>query len=185
MEFMADGKGGLGFAGYSLFYTNAKGGYEANYIGPQESIEKQLEEKIPLTLINSVKEKLIRILSEKYASVYKGCIGVDMLIYKENDEYKLHPCLEINMRYNMGFLACSLYRNYISRDSCGRFYADFSSKAGEMYKLHLQMQKKHPPFFENGRLTAGYLPLCPVNTDSRYRAYALVSPAASSADMPV
>lgn len=174
MEFIADGKGGIEFAGYSLFHTNPKGGYEANYIGSQESIEKQLIEKIPFTLINSVRETLIRILSGKYAT-YKGCIGVDMLIYKENEEYKLHPCLEINMRYNMGFLTCRLYRNYISPGSSGKFNIDFNSKAGELYKLHLQMQEEYPPFFGDERLISGYLPLCPVKTDSRYRAYVLLT----------
>jgi hypothetical protein len=174
LEFMADGKGKAEFAGYSLFYTNAKGGYEANYIGSQESMEKQLAGKIPLTLINSVREKLILILSEKYAPVYKGCIGVDMLIYKENDEYKLHPCLEINMRYNMGFLACRLYQNYTGPGACGKFCPDFNSKTGEIYKIHRQMQEEYPPLFENGRLISGYLSLCPVNADSRYRAYVLL-----------
>ena len=40
MEFLSDGKGNITFAGYSLFYTNSKGGYEANYIGAQNNIEK-------------------------------------------------------------------------------------------------------------------------------------------------
>jgi hypothetical protein len=175
MEFMADGKGKIEFAGYSLFYTNVKGGYEANYTGSQESIEKRLTEKVHITLIDHVKDKLIRILSDKYACIYKGCIGVDMLIYKENDAYKLHPCLEINMRYNMGFLTNRLYQNYIGQNFCGKFYLDFNPKAGEMYKIHLQMQKDYPALFENGRFISGYLSLCPVNECSRYRAYVLSS----------
>lgn len=175
MEFMADGKGGVEFAGYSLFYTNAKGGYEANYIGSQENIEILLIEKIPKTLINIVREKLIQILSEKYASVYQGCIGVDMLIYKEKDDYKLHPCLEINMRYNMGFLTARLYQNYIRPGSYGKFYLDFNSQVGEMNKLHLQMQEKYPASFKEGKLISGYLSLCPVNENSKYRAYVLIT----------
>ena len=174
MEFMADGKGNIAFAGYSLFYTNAKGGYEANYIGSQESIIEQLSEKISLDLLDSVKNKLINILSEKFATLYNGCIGVDMLIYLEDNEYKLHPCVEINMRYNMGFLTCRLYENYIAPQSCGKFYIDFNPKAEEMYNNHLLMEEKHPIRIENGRIISGYFSLCPINKSNRYRAYVLV-----------
>lgn len=174
MEFMADGKGNIAFAGYSLFYTNAKGGYEANYIGSQKSIIEQLSEKISLDLLDSVKGKLINILSKKLATLYNGCIGVDMLIYLEDNEYKLHPCVEINMRYNMGFLSCRLYENYIATQSCGKFYIDFNPKAEEMYNNHLLMEEKHPIRIENGKITSGYLSLCPINRSNRYRAYVLV-----------
>lgn len=174
MEFVADGKGNIAFAGYSLFYTNAKGGYEANYIGSQESIIEQLSEKISLDFLNSVKDKLINILSKKLTTLYNGCIGVDMLIYLEDNEYKLHPCVEINMRYNMGFLTCRLYENYIATQSCGKFYIDFNPKAEEMYNNHLLMEEKHPIRIENGKITSGYLSLCPINRSNRYRAYVLV-----------
>lgn len=174
MEFMADGKGNIAFAGYSLFYTNAKGGYEANYIGSQKSIIEQLSEKISLDLLDSVKGKLINILSKKLATLYNGCIGVDMLIYLEDNEYKLQPCVEINMRYNMGFLSCRLYENYIATESCGKFYIDFNPKAEEMYNNHLLMEEKHPIRIENGRIISGYLSLCPINKSNRYRAYVLV-----------
>lgn len=174
MEFVADGKGNIAFAGYSLFYTNAKGGYEANYIGSQESIIEQLSEKISLDFLNSVKEKLINILSKKLTTLYNGCIGVDMLIYLEDNEYKLHPCVEINMRYNMGFLSCRLYENYIATQSCGKFYIDFNPKAEEMYNNHLLMEEKYPIRIENGKIISGYLSLCPINRSNRYRAYVLV-----------
>ncbi|MFQ9315126.1 hypothetical protein [uncultured Dysgonomonas sp.] len=174
MEFMADGKGNIAFAGYSLFYTNAKGGYEANYIGSQESIIEQLSEKISLDLLDSVKKKLIDIMSKKVVTLYNGCIGVDMLIYLEDNEYKLHPCVEINMRYNMGFLTCRLYENYIASESYGKFYIDFNPKAEEMYNNHLLMEEKYPIRIENGKITSGYLSLCPINRSNRYRAYVLV-----------
>ncbi len=174
MEFIAEGKGNIAFAGYSLFYTNAKGGYEANYIGSQKSIIEQLSEKISLDLLDSVKNKLIEILSEKLTILHNGCIGVDMLIYLEDNEYKLHPCVEINMRYNMGFLTCRLYENYIAPQSCGKFYIDFNPKAEEMYNNHLLMEEKYPIRIENGRITSGYLSLCPISRRNKYRAYVLV-----------
>ncbi|WP_029904348.1 hypothetical protein [Prevotella sp. 10(H)] len=174
MEFMCDGKGNVQFEGYSLFYTNKKGVYESNFIGSQEYIEGELISLITLSILNEVRAALLEILKEKYASVYKGCIGVDMMIYKENNEYKIQPCVEINMRYNMGFLALKLYEKYISQKSFGKFYLDFSAKAGEIHMRHIQAKEQYPASFENGRLRKGYMPLCPVNQDSRYWAYIII-----------
>lgn len=174
MEFMADDKGNIEFAGYSLFETNKKGGYERNYINSQENIENQLSSKISLELLESVKEKLKSVLSEKYAYLYEGCIGVDMMVYLDN-EYKLHPCIEINMRYNMGYLAIQLSKNFISPQSQGYFYLDFSPQKGEIYKSHLHMQEKYPLQVDSSKITKGYLSLCPIDEDSRYRAYVCIN----------
>lgn len=171
MEFLSDGKGNIIFAGYSLFYTSIKGGYEANYIGTQSNIEEILNQKISNDLLTNVKETLIRILQDKYANLYKGCIGVDMMIYEDNDSYKLHPCLEINMRYNMGYLAIKLFENYIAPASQGKFLIDYNTKEGEIYKKHIEMTEKYPIEFEHNRIKKGYLSLCPVNKVSHYRAY--------------
>lgn len=174
MEFICDGQGGVDFAGYSLFYTTDKGAYQGNYLGPQENIVNELTKNIALSLLDKVRLALIAILKEKYSPVYKGCIGVDMLIYKEEDEYKIHPCLEINMRYNMGYLAIRLYQNYISPLSDGRYYMDFCSREGEIYNRHKLMEEQYPVVFKDNRLAEGYLPLCPVNYNSRYWAYIIV-----------
>lgn len=174
MEFISDGNGGIEFVGYSLFHANTKGGYEYNYIDSQKNIENILTENITPSLLDSVKEKLIKILSVKYSLLYKGCIGVDMLIYREGNEFKLQPCLEINMRYNMGYLAYHLSKNLVAPDSKGKFYIDFSPKVGETYSNYLQMKKEYPAFLENEKLFYGYLPLAPVNKESRYHAYILI-----------
>lgn len=174
MEFMSDGKGGIDFAGYSLFYTNSKGGYESNYIGSQQNIEQQLYDKIPPSLLTKVRESLKVVLAGKYGSIYSGCIGVDMLIYEDDGELRLHPCVEINMRYNMGYLALNLYRNYIMSGAEGRFYLDFTPQAGRMYENHMKMLDEHPPVYIDGKLGKGYLSLCPVTSNTHYRAFILI-----------
>jgi len=97
-----------------------------------------------------------------------------MMIYKDGDSYKIHPCLEINMRYNMGYLSLRLYENYLVQGVEGRFYLDFSAREGDIFNRHKQMQEQYPAQFTNGRLSSGYLALCPVNEKNRYRAYILV-----------
>ncbi|MFV0328311.1 MAG: hypothetical protein ACK5KL_00605 [Dysgonomonas sp.] len=174
MEFMSDGKGKVDFVGYSLFQTNTKGGYESNYIGSPEDIESILSEKVSLSLINDVQEHLIKLLTEKYSSIYEGCIGVDMLIYRDDNEFKLQPCVEINMRYNMGYLAYYLSKNFVAANSKGKFYIDFNPKIGKTYINHLQMEKEYPLSLENNKIKCGYLPLVPITEESRYRAYILI-----------
>jgi len=174
MEFLCDGQGGIEFAGYSLFYTNDKGAYQSNYIGPQSEIEKMLEEKIPASLIEDTRHCLMKLLQEKYATIYKGCLGVDMMIYKEGNQFKLHPCIEINMRYNMGYLSLRLSENYIHPLSEGRFYLDFNPKEGNIYTDHLEKMNNHPLQINDGKIEEGYLSLCPVTENSKYRAYILI-----------
>lgn len=175
MEFLTDGKGNIEFAGYSLFETSSKGAYESNYLGSQQSIERVLTQNIPLELLESVKQVLTSVLKEKYARLYNGCIGVDMMIYIDEKVYKLHPCVEINMRFNMGYLALKLFENFIVPTSYGRFYIDFSSTEGSLYEQHLAMQRQNPAQYQEGKLAGGYLSLCPMNENNKYRAYILIS----------
>lgn len=174
MEFISDGKGDITFEGYSLFYTNVKGAYMGNSLDSQEEIKAQLGCKISLSLLEGIKNELLAILKDKYAPYYKGCIGVDMMIYKENDEYKVHPCLEVNMRYNMGYLALKVCGNYLHPASKGMFKIDFRANERSVFDSHVAMQKENPIRMDGGRLKNGYLPLCPVNKDSHYWAYILV-----------
>ena len=44
-----------------------------------------------------------------YLEKYEGMVGVDaMFILNHNKELQIHPCVEINLRYNMGNVATSL-----------------------------------------------------------------------------
>lgn len=175
MEFLSDGEGNIQFAGYSLFETNSKGAYESNYIASQQNIEKELIQYIPEDLLDKVKQVLASALKERYARLYKGCIGVDMMIYTDEGEYKLHPCVEINMRFNMGYLTLRLFENYITPTSHGRFYIDFNPEEGNIYRQHRTMQQQYPVEFQNGKVSKGYLSLCPVNEHNKYRAYILIN----------
>lgn len=174
MEFLVDNQGDISFEGYSLFSTNAKGSYLGNYLISQSGIIAQLTCKISSELLLEVKEKLTAILKEKYASVYRGCIGVDMMIYQENGEYKLQPCLEINMRYNMGYLATKLYEKYVYPTSKGIFKVDFSAQEGDIFSRHQESLANNPLCLEGDKIQKGYLPLCPVTKDSRYWAYIVI-----------
>lgn len=176
MQFMCDGNGNTIFTGYSLFQTNEKGAYTGNLLYSQQKINAILTEKISSECLKSVKRQLISFFNAKCAGFYCGCVGVDMLIYREKGEYKLHPCLEINLRYNMGYLSLRLQQNYLADAAEGSFVLDFHANGNDTLRNHIDLQRQHPLLMENGRIVHGYLSLCPVSERTRYRAYVLVAP---------
>lgn len=173
MEFILS-KETISFEGFSLFETNNKGGYMGNFIGNQRAIVDEIEALISLNWIEEVKICLTEFLKCNYQPFYTGCIGVDMMIYNSSEGYKLHPCVEINVRDNMGLLALRLSQNYLDIDSTGTFKIDFNTIEGEQLKKDTEMKTQYPPLFLAGKLQSGYLSLCPVNERTKYRAYVLV-----------
>lgn len=174
MEYRITKQGDITFEGYSLFETTMRGAYSGNILDTQSNILSRITSFVENSLLESVKTTLQKILKTKFSTVYSGYIGVDMMIYKEGNEYKLHPCIEINVRTNMGILAINICKNYLHPDSKGMFYIDFNSEEKGIYESDLVMRTKYPAIFSDGKIKSGYLSLCPVNNDTKYRAYILI-----------
>lgn len=174
MHFECKQKNEVGFLGYSLFHTNVKGAYEYSLLSSQEKQEKRLTSYIDKTMLTRVQTELLRIIAEKYSPYYKGNIGVDMLIYRSGDKYSLHPCVEINMRKSMGYMAIQLHKNYLHPQSEGSFYVSYHPSGEETYLLHQQRIKKHPLLIGNGCILSGYLNLCPITPETNYSGYILI-----------
>jgi hypothetical protein len=168
MHFEINGAGQVQFIGYSVFQTNAKGAYEKSFLACQERLEEKITGYIPLDLLIRVKTLLLQVIEATYAPSYVGNIGVDMLTYLSENQYCLHPCVEINMRKSMGFLAVRLFEHYISPDSTGEFFMSYCSSAGEVYKNHKEWKRTYPAIMENGKLKSGYVSLCPVEEATNY-----------------
>lgn len=174
MEFGINSITDVVFEGYSLFQTTNKGGYVGNYLGSQYYIQSLLESYINANLLEQIKIRLSAYLQSNFAPSYQGCIGIDMMIYDENGKYKLHPCVEINVRDNMGLLALQISKNHLDEGAAGHFYIDFSPEKSGIYERHLQMQKEYPLIISQKKFKQGYFNLCPVLPESKYRAYFLL-----------
>ena len=174
MEFLAINNT-VSFAGYSLFESE-KGGYSGNILAPDIELEKKLSQHIPLELIKDVRYKLCEILSSLLSSSgYNGYLGVDMMIYRDNDgNIRLNPCMEINMRMNMGVAARIIYDRHVLPGKRGRFFIKFHKKQGEALNDHAYNTDKYPIVCENSLVSSGYLPLSPVGYESRYMAYIII-----------
>ncbi|WP_289771780.1 hypothetical protein [Bacteroides acidifaciens] len=180
MEFYSDGAGELTFVGYSLFHTGKSGMYEGNRLLSNEAIRKQLAQYIPLEALMDLENCLKYRLSALVGTVYKGYLGVDMMIcrFPENEKpvFRIHPCVEINLRMNMGVIARFLHDRYVRPGSTGRFVIDYHPSEGEALQEHERMSATYPLESREGRVYSGYLPLVPVHRRSCYRAWIWVIP---------
>ena len=174
MQFVVTDSRTVDFIGLSLFKTNEKGAYSGSFVGAQEKIESVITSDINPVLLNDIKRLLSEFIKEKIAPFYVGNIGTDLMVYEENNRLLLHPCVEINLRKNMGFLAFKLYEKYLNKEAEGFFQIDFHSQPGEMLSKHNEMKEIHPLVFDETGLKKGYLSLCPVNRESKYRAFLLI-----------
>ncbi|WP_285828201.1 hypothetical protein, partial [Bacteroides acidifaciens] len=167
MEFYSDGAGELTFVGYSLFHTGKSGMYEGNCLLSNEAIRKQLSQYVPLEALTDLENCLKYRLSALVGTVYKGYLGVDMMIcrFPENEKpvFRIHPCVEINLRMNMGVIARFLHDRYVRPGSTGRFVIDYHPSEGEALQEHERMSATYPLESREGRVYSGYLPLVPVH----------------------
>lgn len=174
MEFCCIPGKGVEFIGWSVFQTGANGEYRGNYVGSQQKIENQLRKYITSQQLLGVKDTLTILLSELLRTEYHGYLGVDMMIYlDESGIYQIQPCVEINLRYNMGIVAHS-FSKYLAEGVEGIFSVDYYPTEGEAFRKCRQMDQAYPVVYENFRLKSGYLNLTPVYPETHFIASVLI-----------
>ncbi len=177
MEFYSDGQDKVVFMGYSLFTTTPKGAYTGNVLADSKEMENFLTESVPIFNLIRVREKIQQYLTDILSHHYSGYLGVDMMICKSkqsNMDYYIHPCVEINMRFNMGIVAHYLYENFIVPGKTGSFMIEYHRTNDALVEEHRQAREMFPLSVKNGRISSGYLSLVPVTPKSQYRAYVLI-----------
>ncbi|MEG2150318.1 MAG: hypothetical protein RRY36_03750 [Bacteroidaceae bacterium] len=162
MEFRADGKGEIYFIGYSLFETDSHGTYKGNILASDKEIENRLSTYVSQEQLHKLKVKLVDKLSALLGATYQGYLGVDMMLCecKTTPKLRIHPCVEINLRMNMGIVAHNIYERY---GRTGRFVIDYFPNPADLLKDHQERM-------QSSSLTGGYLSLTAVNENTNYRA---------------
>ena len=167
MEFCA-GRQGVEFIGWSVFSTGLNGEYRGNYLGAQAYIEQLLGSKLGEEKLQSLKQELPDMIAGILPD-YRGYLGIDMMIYSDSaGKYRVQPCLEINLRYNMGIVALMLSRRYLDEHAEGEFTVRYYAKAGEAWQEHRHLQQLYPAVYKNNRIKSGYLNLTPVNEATHF-----------------
>lgn len=113
MEFEADEYGHIRYLGLSLFHAH-NGAYAGNLLASESVKRQQLGQLIPVEWLDAACEG---VLSHLQLDGYCGPLGIDMMIVAVgNGHYRLHPCVEINLRRTMGHVALSL-QSHVANDS--------------------------------------------------------------------
>lgn len=140
---------GCEFRGYSLFDTTPGGHYMANVLLPDAEIERRLGAYVSAAQLHAVRTALESALAQVCGNVYRGPVGVDMLVADTPQGFLLDATVEINFRMTMGRVARALYDRFVVPGLNARF----SVNAGPT-----------PPdsaAVENQRFAGGVLPLTP------------------------
>ena len=174
MQFEITDEGKTQFLGYSIFQTNDKGAYEKSLLDTQERLEERITSYIDKELLIQTQRTLTGIIHEMIAPCYAGIIGVDMLIYKSGGSFHLHPCVEINMRKNMGYLAVRFSEKRLHPGSHGEFIIKYNRNPQATILKHNQLQKQYPLVVDSGRVRSGYFSFCPVTDSTNYHAYMII-----------
>ncbi|MBQ0048651.1 MAG: hypothetical protein KBT12_00200 [Bacteroidales bacterium] len=125
MEFFSDGVGRVRYRGLSVFDTSETGAYLGNMRATEEARRAYIEKRIdaglasipsgvaggaavsvsPHQRLSLLAARLEDDLSARLGGVYRGPLGVDMMVLQDGS---IHPCVEINLRMTMGYVAMLL-----------------------------------------------------------------------------
>ncbi len=150
MLFHSDGKT-IKKLGYSLFYTGSGTAYTGNIVADDSAIEAHLSTFVSQEQLRQVSTVIEETLSDIIAPHYNGDFGVDMLIYQNKGEFKISPCIEINLRMTMGIVAWHLNQKHLAKGNQALFRVEYSKSTASGLE----------PLFANGRLVEGTLSLIP------------------------
>lgn len=171
LQYFCDGKGNLAYIGPGFFETNTNGQYEGNILG---GMPKCLTNDLQEPQMNELSKGISRAIeTSDIVMNYTGYLGVDCMLFDDiNGDRKIQPCVEINLRYNMGTLALTLDK-YLSPKTKGAFKMIFKPKSS-FDVFHEQMEKKHPFEIKDGKWLKGYLPLVSPYQNKNFGAYILL-----------
>ena len=174
-EYLSDGAGTLAYAGLSVFRTTQQRAYAGNWLAPEVEKWHGLAQYVSLAELQAVEEQLRRTLSHVVAHKYAGPLGVDLMVCRDSDrQFRIHPCVEVNLRMTMGFAAVRIGK-WLSEGSTGRFVLDYSADARMLAEDHRKRMQELPVVADAaGKIRSGYLPLTAVTEGVCYRAALLV-----------
>ena len=200
MEFIADATG-CHFIGYSYFITDGHGRYIASRLMSDAKAEDLLCTYVPRKALHKIRQWMILhhtdiIPSEWDTTRHPLPFGIDMMIVREsqqstvnsqqstvnhpdsnsefriqNSKFTIHPCVEINLRMNMGIIAHEIYRHLLTPDSEGTFQIARFPDNTSLRAFHDEQTSLHPTTYRDNRLASGYKAITPINTGTTHLAY--------------
>ena len=176
-EFFIHSDTEIEWLGYSLFSTTTSGAYTGNVLDSDSRIQEFIENKYGL---KGVLQETVNLLSKELllqlGSSYRGPLGVDAIVCSLSGgaDYRLHPCIEVNLRMNMGIVSHRLFNRYVNLEKSGSFRVDYHKKQGFALDKHKELSQTYPLIVKDGRVDSGYLSLAPVTNTTQYHCWILI-----------
>lgn len=165
-------KNNIQYQGHNFFYTDVSGQFEGCAVGYPVNPSPHFRDtsKVLEALHQGrdiVQEALKRIGIE---TLYWGPAGIDGLFFEnEKKEMKLHPCLEINLRYNMGLANICLQKR-IHSTARGKWKTALFKQ--ESWTDFCKRKKRENPLkMEDKKIKKGFLPLIDADTEKLFGAW--------------
>lgn len=169
MEFYLQ-EGASRFVGYSLFSAASSGAYKSNLLLSDRRIEEELSAYIDTELLHWLRHSLLNKLPSVFPH-YTGYMGVDMMVCKTPQGFSLQPCVEINVRMNMGVVAHTFNERFVHSAAEGEFVVDYFRKNQSALSFHIEMQRESPLNVVEGKIRSGYMSLTPVTETTSFIVY--------------
>lgn len=163
------------FLGISNFITDKKGQYQGNFLnGRPENTDAEITRFQQLAIQKTLPPLIAVLESSELKEYYEGFFGVDTLVFTgENRELKINPCMEINLRQNMGLLSLHLEGLLANRKQ--GVYRMFHQPGTTFRQFSEQMQKRFPAVFNSeSKLESGFFPLTEDSEEALFGAYLFV-----------
>ena len=106
MEFVVT-KQAVQYIGLSVFETSPEGRYAFNYLRSQQELREMIvSQLLDVNVLDDLIAQHLQLLTDRLLGQYEGIVGIDMMVVRGG---LIHPCVEINLRMNMGVVAMKLY----------------------------------------------------------------------------
>ena len=172
-QFRINSEQDIDFLGTSFFETNSNGQYQCTLLNPVfgnlfPGRDKELTELLEFT----AHLLLIALKGTIYAQLHRGFIGIDAMIFQENDGLKIQPCIEVNCRMNMGILALQIQQR-IHPEASGKFELMYNkNRILPVFRMKTKKTKEtNNPVYREGKLFEGFVLLAEANEQSKFGAY--------------
>ena len=93
--------------GYSVFESDFHSQFSSGMVAQRKVLRQMIQEYYPE--FEKVENALAQVVTEMIAPHYNGPLGIDMLLYRRNDNtIGINPCVEMNLRTTMGHVTAAL-----------------------------------------------------------------------------
>ncbi|MDE6402279.1 MAG: hypothetical protein K2K86_00550 [Muribaculaceae bacterium] len=98
------------FVGYSVFFNENYSTYGGNILADNDQLEAMIGRYVSVEQLLVTRRALEQAVVKVIDGKYEGPLGIDMMVYRCGDEYRVAQCVEVNLRMTMGRVAHELVK---------------------------------------------------------------------------